>query len=313
MNAAPQTARLDELKAQLVALAATRGFDALGVTHVDSGRDAAWLERWIAAGRHGEMDYMWKHGTRRTRPDELVPGTVRVLSARMNYWPAEGAEGARPAGEALADADAGYVSRYALGRDYHKILRNALQGLADDIVARVGPMGYRVFVDSGPVLEKAFARNAGLRASPLPQALDELRRRIGVGRKSELELRRLDARPRTCPELSVDLALVEPGRGDVHRARTLGEPPRLSARFVSGGPMVHRAERVPGRDATKADPRRSEPVGVAGREAGGLSHRGGPARAVAAAGSTGVEAQARDDHVDVAVVRVDADPVAGAG
>src|SRR4029079_5508309 len=104
------------------------------------------------------MGYSAKHGTRRTPPDELVPGTVRVLSARMNYWPAD----AREAGEALQDADAGYVSRYAAGRDYHKLLRNALQGLAEDIVARVGPMGYRVFVDSGPVLEKALARNAAI-------------------------------------------------------------------------------------------------------------------------------------------------------
>jgi epoxyqueuosine reductase len=157
---------LDELKAQLVALAMARGFDALGVADVDIGGDAAWFERWLEAGRHGEMDYMWKHGTRRTRPAELVPGTVRVLSARMNYWPSErppeGSDGARPAGEALADLDAGYVSRYALGRDYHKVLRQALQGLADDIVARIGAMGYRVFVDSGPVLEKAFARKAGI-------------------------------------------------------------------------------------------------------------------------------------------------------
>ena len=157
---------LASLKQELAALAAARGFDALGVSDVALGPDAAHLERWLEQGRHGEMDYMAKHGTRRTRPDELIPGTVRVLSARMNYWPSEGpADGpgdALDAGTALADPHIGYVSRYALGRDYHKVLRNALQGLADDIVARVGPMGYRVFVDSGPVLEKALARNAGL-------------------------------------------------------------------------------------------------------------------------------------------------------
>ncbi len=161
----PSTENLLELKSALVALAQARGFDALGVADVLLDADAAYLERWLDAGRHGEMDYMWKHGSRRTRPDELIPGTVRVLSARMNYWPAEKApgapEGARPAGDALADPDAAYVSRYALGRDYHKVLRNALQGLADDIQARAGPMGYRVFVDSGPVLEKALARKAG--------------------------------------------------------------------------------------------------------------------------------------------------------
>jgi len=156
---------LTELKSLLVSMATARGFDALGVADVSLDADAAWFERWLEAGRHGEMDYMWKHGTRRTRPAELVPGTVRVLSARMNYWPPEGPaepDGARPAIAALADADAAYVSRYALGRDYHKVLRHSLQGLADDIVARIGPMGHRVFVDSGPVLEKAFARKAGI-------------------------------------------------------------------------------------------------------------------------------------------------------
>ena len=149
---------LDQLRTELAGMARARGFDALGVSDVELGADAAHLERWVDAGRHGEMDYMWKHGTRRVRPGELVPGTVRVLSARMDYWPPD----TRDAFEALGDADAAYVSRYALGRDYHKVLRNALHGLADDIVAKIGPMGYRVFVDSGPVLEKALARNAGL-------------------------------------------------------------------------------------------------------------------------------------------------------
>jgi epoxyqueuosine reductase len=150
--------QLVQLRSELDTLARARGFDALGVSDVELGADAAHLERWVDAGRHGEMDYMWKHGTRRMRPGELVPGTVRALSARMNYWPAE----ARDGWETLGDASAAYISRYALGRDYHKVLRNALQGLADDIVARLGPMGYRVFVDSGPVLEKALARKAGI-------------------------------------------------------------------------------------------------------------------------------------------------------
>jgi epoxyqueuosine reductase len=150
--------QLARLKTRLAALARARGFDALGVSGVELGADSAYFERWLEAGFHGEMDYMWKHGTRRTRPAELVPGTVRVLSARMNYWPPE----ARDAETQLADEDGAYISRYALGRDYHKVLRNALQGLSDDIVAVAGAMGYRVFVDSGPVLEKPLARNAGI-------------------------------------------------------------------------------------------------------------------------------------------------------
>jgi epoxyqueuosine reductase len=163
MNPRAQTSRqLGELKSELESLARARGFDALGVSDVALGADVTHFSRWLGAGMHGEMDYMWKHGTRRTRPEELVPGTVRVVSARMNYWPAEGPAGARDAFEVLQDPDTGYVSRYALGRDYHKVLRSALQGLADDIVRRIGTMGYRVFVDSGPVLEKALARNAGI-------------------------------------------------------------------------------------------------------------------------------------------------------
>jgi len=154
----PPTESLRELKSTLLTMAQARGFDALGVSDLELGADARNLDHWLDAGKHGEMSYMAKHGTRRTRPDELVPGTVRVLSARMNYWPGD----AHDAADALADAELGYVSRYAVGRDYHKLLRKALQGLADDIVQRVGPMGYRVFVDSGPVLEKALARNAGL-------------------------------------------------------------------------------------------------------------------------------------------------------
>jgi epoxyqueuosine reductase len=149
---------LAALRSRLDELARARGFEALGVADVVLDADAAYLDRWIDAGKHGEMTYMHKHGTKRSRPGELVPGTVRVLTARMNYWPGD----ARDADDALADPGIGYVSRYALGRDYHKVLRNALQGLADDIESAVGPMGYRVFVDSGPVLEKALARKAGL-------------------------------------------------------------------------------------------------------------------------------------------------------
>src|SRR5688572_11825269 len=104
------------------------------------------------------MSYMERHGRKRSRPADLVPGTVTIISARMPYWPAA----ARDARAALADPAAGYVARYALGRDYHKVLRRRLQRLADAIAERIGEFGYRVFVDSAPVLEKALARDAGL-------------------------------------------------------------------------------------------------------------------------------------------------------
>src|SRR5688500_12860058 len=100
-----------ELKDRLSELARARGFEALGVADVALDADAACLDRWIEAGKHGEMSYMHKHGTKRSRPGELVPGTVRVLTARMNYWPSE----SRSAGDTLADPEAAYVSRYALG------------------------------------------------------------------------------------------------------------------------------------------------------------------------------------------------------
>jgi epoxyqueuosine reductase len=104
------------------------------------------------------MGYMRRHASLRGNPRELLPGTVRIVSVRMDYWPGE----ARAAEEVLADPDLGYISRYALGRDYHKVLRRSLARLATDLARSIGPFGYRVCVDSAPVLEKAHARNAGL-------------------------------------------------------------------------------------------------------------------------------------------------------
>jgi epoxyqueuosine reductase len=144
-------------RADLLALAQAQGFADVGVSGIELAADEQRLQAWLDAGRHGEMDYMARHGTRRSRPAELLPGTLRVISARMDYWPAE----ATDASSVLADPRLGYVSRYALGRDYHKVLRAALARLAAAIAARV-PHHFRVFVDSAPVLEKALARNAGL-------------------------------------------------------------------------------------------------------------------------------------------------------
>jgi epoxyqueuosine reductase len=134
------------------------GFQQIGISGIDLGEDETHLLNWLAAGRHGAMAYMERHGTVRSRPQLLKPGTVRVISARMDYDPPD----ARDPWEVLGDPDLAFVSRYALGRDYHKVLRARLQALADRIAARVGPFGYRAFVDSAPVLEKALARNAGL-------------------------------------------------------------------------------------------------------------------------------------------------------
>jgi len=145
------------LAAQVKAWGHELGFQKIGIAAVDLPADEQRLLDWLAAGRHGEMDYMQRHGTRRARPAELVPGTVRVISARMDYWP----RGADPEA-VLGDATLGYVSRYALGRDYHKVLRTRLAQLADRLAVAAGAAGYRAFTDSAPVLEKALARDAGL-------------------------------------------------------------------------------------------------------------------------------------------------------
>jgi epoxyqueuosine reductase len=134
------------------------GFADAGIAGTELGDDEAHLESWLAEGHHGEMDYMARHGTRRSRPAELEPGTLRVISLRMDYVP----PGMPNAWDVLRDGEKGYVARYALGRDYHKLMRNRLQKLATRIQERVGDFKYRAYVDSAPVLEKAIARNAGL-------------------------------------------------------------------------------------------------------------------------------------------------------
>jgi epoxyqueuosine reductase len=149
---------LHAAKLALLSQARALGFGQLGVASVDIQDDERHLLRWLEAGFHGEMGYMERHGVLRSRPSDLVPGTVRVISVRMDYWPGT----ARDAEEVLGDSMLGYVSRYALGRDYHKILRRSLARLAESLVQQIGPFGYRVCVDSAPVLEKALARNAGL-------------------------------------------------------------------------------------------------------------------------------------------------------
>ncbi|SEI58198.1 epoxyqueuosine reductase [Pseudomonas linyingensis] len=133
------------------------GFQQVGIAGIELDEHEAYLQRWLAAGHHGEMDYMAAHGHKRSRPGELVPGTLRVISLRMDYLP-----GDTRMTEVLASPDKAYVSRYALGRDYHKLIRKRLQQLAERIQTAVGPFGHRAFVDSAPVLEKALAQQAGL-------------------------------------------------------------------------------------------------------------------------------------------------------
>lgn len=155
---------LAALAVQIRGWARELGFGHVGITDIDLSHAEAGLQQWLDDGCHGDMDYMAAHGMKRARPAELVPGTVRVISARMNYLPSdtdlahwrkrEMARAGMP-GEAV-------VSLYARGRDYHKVLRNRLQQLADRITQAIGPFGYRAFTDSAPVLEVELAQKAGL-------------------------------------------------------------------------------------------------------------------------------------------------------
>nr|MBO2509908.1 tRNA epoxyqueuosine(34) reductase QueG [Gammaproteobacteria bacterium] len=133
------------------------GFQQVGIAGIDLTRHEEHLQRWLAAGYQGEMDYLATHGSKRSRPAELRPGTLRVVSLRMDYLPADPQMARR-----LGEPEKAYVSRYALGRDYHKLVRPRLQQLADRIQAQIGPFGYRAYVDSGPVLEKALGEQAAL-------------------------------------------------------------------------------------------------------------------------------------------------------
>lgn len=150
-----------ELSAKIKAWGLELGFQQTGITETDLGDHEQRLEAWLAAGYHGEMDYMSRHGTRRSRPGQLIPGTIRIISVRMDYLPDTDIS------VSLDDPETGYVSRYALGRDYHKVLRKRLAKLQARMLAWLEDKGLhgfsaRVFTDSAPVLEKAVAEKAGL-------------------------------------------------------------------------------------------------------------------------------------------------------
>ncbi|WP_233520566.1 tRNA epoxyqueuosine(34) reductase QueG [Flocculibacter collagenilyticus] len=133
------------------------GFQQIGISDVDLAEHEAGLTEWLNNNYHGEMDYMANHGLKRARPNELVPGTLRVISARMDYLPPN-AQFAKT----LSQPNIGYISRYANGRDYHKLIRNRLKKLAQKIQQEVADLGFRPFVDSAPVLERQLAEKAGL-------------------------------------------------------------------------------------------------------------------------------------------------------
>ncbi len=134
------------------------GLQRVGISDIQLSAAEARHFDYLAKGYHGEMDYMASHGHKRTRPAELLPGTLSIISVRMDYLPAAGADPET----VLSDPDKAYISRYALGRDYHKVLRKRLQKLATRIEQHIGGFGYRVFTDSAPVLEKPIAEKAGL-------------------------------------------------------------------------------------------------------------------------------------------------------
>ena len=159
MHPAPrQTVDFSSLAIDIKRWGQELGFQQVGIADVALPQAERRLLDWLARQYHGEMHYMARHGTRRSRPQELVPGTLRVICARLDYLPADAAD----MQTLLQQAQHAYVSRYALGRDYHKVIRHKLQHLAERIQQVTGPFGYRAFTDSAPVMEKPLAREAGL-------------------------------------------------------------------------------------------------------------------------------------------------------
>lgn len=148
---------MNELAAQIKHWGKELGFQQVGITDIDLSAAEANLTKWLENKYHGEMAYMARHGTKRSRPAELLPNTIRVISVRMDYLPAD-----TKLIETLKDDKRAYVSRYALGADYHKLIRKRLEKLANKIETMIGKMNYRVFADSAPVMEKPLAEKAGL-------------------------------------------------------------------------------------------------------------------------------------------------------
>lgn len=148
---------MHELKDQIRQWGLALGFQQIGVTDTRLEQYESRFQQWLAQGLHGKMQYMEKHGSKRTDPGALLPGTVRVISARLDYLPPD-----TRCMHVLQDSRKAYISRYALGRDYHKLMRKRLDQLAAKISTLAGEFGYRAFCDSAPVLEKPLAEKAGL-------------------------------------------------------------------------------------------------------------------------------------------------------
>jgi epoxyqueuosine reductase len=211
---------------RLRAWAPELGFSQIGVADVDLHDAEPGLRDWLAAGFHGDMRYMARHGMRRARPAELIPGTVRVITARMDYLPRDADEAwSTREWQRLAQPGQAVVSVYARGRDYHRVLRQRLQQLADRLAAAIGPFGHRVFTDSAPVLEVELAQRSG----------------IGWRGKHTLTLSREAGSMFFLGEIYVDLALpiTEPTSAhcgscsaclDVCPTRAIVAPYRLDAR-----------------------------------------------------------------------------------
>ena len=158
MNKSPDDIDYNRLAEQIKGWGLELGFQQVGVSDTDLAKDEKYLLKWLNQAMHGEMNYMQQHGSKRSRPAELIPGTIRIISVRMDYMPEDGED----PDAILNDPQQAYISRYATGRDYHKVIRKRLQKLAERISKVTGKFGFRAFTDSAPVLEKAIARNSGL-------------------------------------------------------------------------------------------------------------------------------------------------------
>lgn len=154
----PSSLPPDQLKRSLQHWAEALGFDQVRIGQPDLEPAGEHLKAWLEAGCHGHMDFMERHAHLRRHPEQLLPGTLRIISVSLSYL----AESPESAATALENPSMGYVSRYALGRDYHKVVRNRLQKLASRLEQEWGPHGYRVFCDSAPVMEVEIAHQAGL-------------------------------------------------------------------------------------------------------------------------------------------------------